>query len=161
MRLLRLAVLALPLWLGSCALLAPEMRRRVSGPAPAAILTAEARATADVRGVTVALTLHNPGPGPAELRSTAQVNWGTCGMPPYVALSRVDAQPVQPPASAGPLTCLDLGLIHRLAPGESLTLRRTLPLLAPGSYRLTAWFDGEVDGQPARVGAPPVVLEVP
>ncbi|QBY08742.1 hypothetical protein E5F05_12830 [Deinococcus metallilatus] len=167
-----LALLVLPALLGSCALLGglpgPDPHESPPGPGPAAAvfpqsippLTAQAEAAATGREVTVALTVQNGSGQPLLLRYAAQVNWGSCGLPPYVALARLDGTAVAAPTSAGRLTCPELQFSRILAPGETLTLKRTLPPLPPGTYTLTGWFDGEAGGEPLRVQAGPVVVEV-
>ena len=165
----RLALALLPCLLGGCALLGtlPGLgAREVAPPAaqtatPASPLGAQAEATATRQGVTASLTLLNAGRQPLTLRYAAQVNWGACGLPPYVALSREGGAPVAGPVPAGRLTCPELQFTRTLRPGETLTLRRTLPPLPPGSYTLTAWFDGQVDGKTLRVQAPAVVVAAP
>ena len=166
LRLLVLAVLLVPL-LGSCALLGGAPPRELSSQPPATApvqpavpLTARAAGGATRREITVALTLQNGSGQPLALRYAAQVNWGSCGLPPYVALTRVDGAAVSAPAPAGRLTCPGLQFSRTLAPGETLTLKRTLPPLPPGRYTLTAWFDGEAGGEPVRVQAPGIVVEV-
>lgn len=164
----RPALLLLPLLLGGCALLGHRQESAppaVAAPAEvapvlAAPLTAQAEATTRARAVTVTLALRNGSAQPLTLRYAAQVNWGRCGLPPYVALARADGRPVAAPAPAGRLTCPELRFTRTLAPGEVFTLRRTLPPLPLGTYTLTAWFDGEQDGQPLRVQAAPVEVEV-
>ncbi|GAA5511740.1 hypothetical protein Dcar01_00453 [Deinococcus carri] len=161
----RLLVVLLPALLGSCAVLggmweplpAPAV---LSSPAPASPLTARAGASLSGREVTVVLTLQNGSGQALALRYAAQVNWGSCGLPPYVALTRAGGAPVPAPTSGERLTCPELQFTRTLAPGETLTLKRTLPPLAPGTYTLTAWFDGTAGGGPLRVQAAPVVLEV-
>lgn len=161
-----LLLLTLPLLLGSCALLG-AVREQVTAPpsassltAPFSALSAQAEASTTAQGVTVTLTLTHPRDRAVTLRYAAQVNWGDCGLPPYVALARVNGAPRPAPAPGGRLSCPELQFTRTLAPGEALTLRRTLPPLPPGSYTLTAWFDGELEGQPLRVQAAPVRLEV-
>lgn len=168
-----LPLLILPLLLGSCTLLGP-VREALSPPgsqagpgavvAPASPLLAQAEARAaspGVGAVVVALTLRNTGQQPVTLRYTAGVNWGGCGLPPFVALARVGGEPLPPPAPPPATACPELLLSRTLAPGETITLRRTLPPLPPGTYTLTAWLDGELERQPARVAAAPVRVQVP
>lgn len=152
----------LPLLLGSCALLArqPGVAPAVTAPSPG-LLSAQAGATAArAREVSVVLTLRNPGPEPLALRYAAQVNWGECGLPPYVALFDMNGRALAAPSPSGRLSCPELQFTRTLAPGETLPLRRTLPPLAPGLYTLNVWFDGRADGEPVRVQAAPVVVEV-
>lgn len=164
----RLLLALLPGLLAGCALLgtSPGRSPEPSSPGQAtpaaaeAPLAAQAEADATGRGVTVALTLINVGRRPLTLRYAAQVNWGSCGLPPYVALSREGGSAVAGPAPEGRLNCPELQFTRTLRPGETLTLRRTLPSLPPGAYTLTAWFDGEVGGKTVRVQAPAVSLEV-
>ncbi|EYB66632.1 hypothetical protein DEIPH_ctg079orf0011 [Deinococcus phoenicis] len=162
----RLLLPVLPFLLGSCALLGGLPTGRAE-PAPvtasaeaAAPLTAQAGAMPSPQGVTVTLTLRNGSGQPLGLRYAAQVNWGSCGLPPYVALAQVDGTPVSAPTSGERLTCPELQFTRTLAPGETLSLKRTLPPLAPGTYTLTAWFDGTAGGEPVRVQAMPVIVEV-
>ncbi|MEW6421473.1 MAG: hypothetical protein AB1511_07075 [Deinococcota bacterium] len=165
-----LIALALPLLLGSCALLGglPGSSASELPPQPpvaashqsAVPLTAQAEGIASGRGMTVTLTLQNVSGQALALRYAAQVNWGSCGLPPYVALTRVDGAAISAPASGGRLTCPGLQFSRTLAPGETLTLKRTLPPLPPGAYTLTAWFDGAAGSEPLRVQAPGVVVEV-
>lgn len=162
-----LLALTLPLLLGSCALLG-AVREQVAAPGSpvtaspsTSALSAQAEATAAAQAVTVTLTLKPAGNRAVALRYAAQVNWGECGLPPYVAVTREGGAPLPAPVPGGRLSCPELQFTRTLAPGETLTLRRTLPPLPPGSYILTAWFDGELDGQPLRVQAAPVVLAVP
>jgi hypothetical protein len=161
-----LLALTLPLLLGSCALLG-AVREQVAAPPPASpvvapspALSAQAAASTTAQGVTVTLTLTHSRDRAVTLRYAAQVNWADCGLPPYVALARGSGAPLPAPAPGGRLSCPELQFTRTLAPGEALTLRRTLPPLPPGSYTLTAWFDGELEGQPLRVQAAPVLLEV-
>ncbi|WP_019584834.1 hypothetical protein [Deinococcus apachensis] len=168
----RVLLALLPCLLGSCALLGtfPERHPAPSSPGQSssaattteggAPLAAQAEATATGRGVTVALTLINVDRRLLTLRYAAEVNWGACGLPPYVALSREGGPAVAGPAPKGRLNCPELQFTRTLRPGETLTLRRTLPSLPPGAYTLTAWFDGEVGGKTVRVQAPAVALEV-
>ncbi|WP_034383732.1 hypothetical protein [Deinococcus sp. YIM 77859] len=158
---LRLILLLLPLLLGSCALLGSL--RPPGVPAvepPAGRLSPQASAAAPGRAITVTLTLRNDSGQPLTLRYAAQVNWGRCGLPPYVALAHVPGETVAAPTVAGPLTCPELSFTRTLAAGDVLTLRRTLPPLPPGTYRLTTWFDGEANGQPIRVQADPLTVTV-
>jgi len=166
-----LLILTLPLWLGSCAVLG-AVRESLALPSPAAPVTSPppipasplaARAEASVVGreVAVNLTLRNTGTRPLALRYAAGVNWGGCGLPPFVALAREGGEPLPPPTLPPGAACPELLLARTLASGEVLTLRRTLPPLPPGAYTLTAWFDGELGGQAARVTAPPVRVQVP
>lgn len=165
-----LLTLILPLLLGSCALLGtvrdslsppspPEAGTVTTSPSP---LAAQAEVRVAGQGaVAVALTLRNTGQQPLVLRYSAAANWGGCGLPPWVALARESGGPLPPPALPPGAACPELLLSRTLNPGEVLTLRRTLPPLPPGTYTLTAWFDGQLGGQAARVTAPPVRVQVP
>lgn len=150
--------LALSPLLAGCALLGPAARREGASVPPA--VSVEAEAVAGARGVAVTLEMKNEGVRPAALRYAAQVNWGACGPPPYVAPERADGPPVEAPATGGRLACSEVQFTRTLAPGETLTLRRTLPPLPVGTYRLNVWFDGEVDGEPVRLTAPVVAVAV-
>ncbi|MEF2277896.1 hypothetical protein V3W47_06255 [Deinococcus sp. YIM 134068] len=156
MKALSLLVLA-PL-LAGCALLGPAVGRE-GVSAPPAVFT-QAQATTEGRRVAVTLEMRNEGVRPTVLRYAAQVNWGTCGPPPYVAVGHEDGSSVTAPPAGGRLACSEVQLTRTLAPGERLTLRRTLPPLSAGTYRLNVWFDGEVDGTPARLTAPTVTVAV-
>ncbi|MBB5233091.1 hypothetical protein [Deinococcus budaensis] len=164
-----LLILALPPLLGSCALLGTvrdSLSPSAASPAvvaPGSPLTAQAGASVapGAGAVAATLTLRNTGQQPVTLRYAAGMNWGNCGLPPFVALARAGGEPLPPPALPPGAACPELLLSRTLAPGETLTLRRTLPPLPPGTYTLSAWLDGQLGGQAARVTAPPIRVQVP
>lgn len=123
-------------------------------------LIALASASADVKGVTVTLGIRNSGSRPVTFRYTPQVNWGSCELPPLVAIVRADGKAVAAPSTGGRIGCTEILLTRTLAPGDTLTLKRLLPPLTLGTYRLTAWLDAESAGMPMRVQAEPVALVV-
>lgn len=135
---------------------------QINIPAPPANLglIAVASASADVKGVTVTLGIRNTSPRPVTFRYTPQVNWGSCELPPLVALIRADGKAVSAPSTGGRIGCTEILLTRTLAPGDTLTLKRMLPPLTLGSYRLTAWLDAESAGMPLRVQAEAVALVV-
>ncbi|MFB9994219.1 hypothetical protein ACFFLM_19880 [Deinococcus oregonensis] len=133
----------------------------VPAPPPAKPgLIAVASASADVKGVTVMLGVRNTGGRPVTFRYTPQVNWGSCELPPLVAVVRADGKAVTAPSTGGRIGCTEILLTRTLAPGDTLTLKRLLPPLTLGSYRLTAWLDAESAGVPLRVQAEAVALVV-
>ncbi|THF71869.1 hypothetical protein E7T06_00395 [Deinococcus sp. Arct2-2] len=135
---------------------------QINIPAPPANLglIAVASASADVKGVTVILGIRNKSTRPVTFRYTPQVNWGSCELPPLVALMRSDGRSVTAPSTGGRIGCTEILLTRTLAPGDTLTLKRILPPLTLGSYRLTAWLDAESAGMPLRVQAESVALVV-
>ncbi|WP_157451137.1 hypothetical protein [Deinococcus puniceus] len=135
---------------------------QINIPAPPANLglIAVASASADVKGVTVTLGIRNTSTRPVTFRYTPQVNWGSCELPPLVAVIRADGKAVSAPSTGGRIGCTEILLTRTLAPGDTLTLRRMLPPLTLGSYRLTAWLDAESAGMPLRVQAEVVALVV-
>ncbi|UQN06574.1 hypothetical protein [Deinococcus sp. QL22] len=133
----------------------------VPAPLPATPgLIAVASASADVKGVTVILGIRNTSSRPISFRYTPQVNWGSCELPPLVAVIRADGKAVSAPSMGGRIGCTEILLTRTLAPGDTLTLKRMLPPLTLGTYRLTAWLDAESAGMPLRVQAEPVALVV-
>jgi hypothetical protein len=135
---------------------------QINIPAPPANLglIAVASASADVKGVTVLLGIRNTSSRPVTFRYAPQVNWGSCELPPLVALIRADGKAVSAPSTGGRIGCTEILLTRTLAPGDTLTLKRMLPPLTLGSYRLTAWLDAESAGMPLRVQAEAVALVV-
>lgn len=135
---------------------------QINIPVPPATpgLIAVASASADVKGVTVRLGIRNTSTRPVTFRYTPQVNWGSCELPPLVALMRSDGRSVTAPSTGERIGCTEILLTRTLAPGDTLTLKRMLPPLTLGSYRLTAWLDAESAGMPLRVQADAVALVV-
>ena len=127
------------------------------GPLTASVEVAGARPD---RPLPVVFTLRNVGRAAVELEYSAQVNYGTCGYPPYVALQSENGRAVRAPVTAERLTCSQVRLSRTLPPGEVLVLRRNLPNPGAGTFTLSAWFDGLVDGRPNRTLAPDTIVTV-
>lgn len=138
----------------------PKPQIQIPAPPANLGLIAVASAEADVEGVTVLLGIRNTSSRPVTFRYTPQVNWGSCELPPLVAVIRSDGRAVAAPSTGGRIGCTEILLTRTLAPGDTLTLKRMLPPLTLGSYRLTAWLDAESAGTPLRVQADAVALVV-